>query len=214
MIRYITLPIIIFLSVISLNAQRFTDIGIFGGASMYMGDINPDRYLYSPSPAFGGFFRVNINKRVALRVNGIYANLSGSDEDFPDRVLTSRFPTSFTNSLMDFNAQVEFNWLPYITGEDQWMNALYVSGGLGYTIFTGSENSLTIPFGLGCKINITDRLSAGLEWSYRKTFKDDLDSVVDPLENTLINNNDWYSLIGLFISYKFVKFAADCPAYK
>jgi hypothetical protein len=37
--------------------------------------------------------------------------------------------------------------------------------------------------------------------------------VENQLGNTLLNNNDWYSFIGVFITYKFFKFAADCPAY-
>ena len=73
---------------------------------------------------------------------------------------------------------------------------------------------MTIPFGFGVKTNLTDRLSAGLEWSYRKTFYDKIDNVESPLGKSILHNNDWYSTYGLFITYKFVKFAADCPVYK
>jgi hypothetical protein len=212
--RFILFFFFFMLIILPAAGQRYTDIGVLAGTSMYMGDINPSNFFYHPAPLFGGFFRVNINKRVAVRINGNYGSLSGSDEDFPDRQLIGRNPTSFSTSMVDFNGQVEFNWLPYLTGEDKWLNSIYVSGGIGYTFFTGIPNSsLTIPFGAGFKINITDRLSTGLELSYRKTFTDEIDRVVDPIENTLINNNDWYSVAALFISYKFVKFAGKCPAY-
>ena len=198
----------------SLKAQRITDYGLLGGVTYYNGEINPTRQFYSPSPAFGGFFRVNINKRYAVRISGIYGTLKGSDNDFPNRVLTDRPPHTFSNALMDFSSQLEFNFMPYITGEDRFINSVYAAGGLGYALVLGSSNSLTIPFGVGFKINLTKRLSAGIEWSFRKTFVGDIDDIPNLLDHTLVNNNDWYSFFGLFISYKFVKFAADCPAYK
>ena len=195
------------------EAQRFTDYGLIGGVSYYNGEINPTKQFYSPSPSLGGFFRVNINKRYAVRLSGIYANLRGSDNDFPNRSLTDRPPVTFTNTLMDFSSQLEFNFVPYITGEEKFINSVYIAGGIGYSLFLGSSNSLTIPFGIGFKINLTKRLSAGAEWAFRKTFIDDIDEVTNLLSNTPFNNNDWYSFFGLFISYKFVKFAADCPVY-
>jgi len=195
------------------RAQRLTDYGLLGGVTYYNGEINPTRQFYSPSPAFGGFFRVNINKRYAVRISGLYGKLKGSDNDFPERTLTDRAPETFSNTVMDFCGQLEFNFMPYITGESGFLNSVYVAGGLGYALFLGSSNSLTIPFGVGFKINLTKRLSTGAEWSFRKTFINDIDNIPNLLDHTLVNNNDWYSFFGLFISYKFVKFAADCPAY-
>ncbi len=209
---FIVLTFVIFIT--DSKAQLYSDYGLIGGISYYNGEINPTRQFYSPSLAFGGFFRLNINKRYAVRISGLYANLSGSDNDFPERTLSDRTPVSFTKSLMDFCGQVEFNFLPYITGEESLLNSVYVAGGLGYSLLLGSSNSIVIPFGVGYKINLTKRLSAGAEWSFRKTFIDDIDDVPNLLDNTLVNNNDWYSFIGLFISYKFVKFAAECPAYR
>jgi hypothetical protein len=39
--------------------QRNSDYGIFAGVSSYLGDINPNRLMYSPLPA-GGIFTVTI----------------------------------------------------------------------------------------------------------------------------------------------------------
>ncbi|MGD2035381.1 MAG: DUF6089 family protein [Bacteroidales bacterium] len=195
------------------KAQRYTDFGVIGGGTYYMGEINPTRHFYKISPAFGALFRVNINKRYAIRLSGIYAGLRGSDNDFPDRNIPLRAPQSFSKQVIDFSGQLEFNFLPYLTGEDKWGYTTYVSGGLGTGISVGSRPFLTIPFGVGFKVNLTERLSSGCEWSFRKTFRDDIDNVENQLGNTLLNNNDWYSFIGIFISYKFFKFAADCPAY-
>ncbi len=197
-----------------VKAQRQTDFGLLAGGAYYMGEINPTRQFYSPSPSFGGFFRWNINKRFAGRLSGYYLSLSGDDNDFPGRIDPGMDGMSFSNSLIDFTAQAEFNFVPYMTGEGRFLNSIYIAGGIGYSTILSGSNSLVIPFGLGFKIDLSERLSTGLEWSFRKTFVDDIDDFANPLENTLLNNNDWYSIFGLFISYKFVKFAADCPAYK
>jgi hypothetical protein len=212
--KYWTVFIISLIIFPTLNAQHQSDIGLLAGCAYYNGEINPTRPFYSPSPSFGGFFRVNINKRFAGRLSGYYLTLKGSDLDFPERFHPERRDVTFSNSLVDFTGQVEFNFLPYVTDEGKFLNSIYIAGGIGYSIMLKSTNSFVVPFGLGFKINLGDRLSTGLEWSFRKTFVDDIDTFPNRLGNTLLNNNDWYSVFGLFISYKFVKFAADCPVYK
>ena len=206
---------LIFLGTTSIKAQRYTDFGVLFGGAYYNGEINPTKQFYKPSLSYGAFTRLNLNKRFALRFSGYYTHLKGSVNDFPDRVTHFIPPAteSFNKQALDLTGQLEFNFLPYITGERNFLRSTYVSGGFGFGIFTGSGNSLLIPFGIGAKMNFGERLSGGLEWSFRKTFADDIDNNPNLLGNTLINNNDWYSIFGLFISYKFVKFAADCPVY-
>jgi opacity protein-like surface antigen len=199
----------------SLLAQRKSDFGLFLGGASYVGDINPGKQFYKPGPAVGALIRFNINKRYVLRFNGTYAMVSGNSDDFPDQTLPYRPEHSFTSNLFEFASQLEFNFLPYISGQDKWMNSTYITGGIGYTLNVSAGNGfLSIPFGAGFKINITDRLSAGLEWTYRKTFNDKIDNLESPLGNSILHNNDWYSTYGLLITYKFFKFAADCPVYK
>lgn len=199
----------------SILAQRKFDVGVFIGGASYVGDINQGKQFYKPSLSAGALIRYNINKRYALRMQGIYAKVRGNSSDFPDEVLPYRPEYSFTTNLLEFAAQTEFNFLPYITGQDRWLKSTYIAAGLGYTInVSPGNNFLSIPFGVGFKINLSDRLSAGLEWSYRKTFNDRIDNIESPLGHSILHNNDWYSTYGLFITYKFFKFAADCPTYK
>lgn len=194
------------------NSQRNADFGIMAGGSSYFGEINPVKPFYKPSPAFGGFFRFNINKRYAVRFNVAYMPITGSTSDFPERVYNFTEMTDFSTGILDVALQAEFNFLPYITGEAKSISSTYIAGGLGMASNDGL--TATIPFGLGVKVNLGERLSSGAELSFRKTFTDELDQIENPLGNTLLNNNDWYYFFGLFISYKFVKFAADCPVYK
>ncbi len=203
----------VFFNLLFVKAQHYTDLGIIAGGTYYMGEINPTRHFYSISPALGGLFRVNINKRYAVRLSGLYSGLKGNDNDFPSRVTPLRPRQSFNKQIVDFSGQLEFNFLPYITGEEKWLYSTYLAGGIGCALSIGNKPFITIPFGIGLKVNLTTRLSSGCEWSFRKTFRDDIDNVENQLGNTILNNNDWYSFIGIFISYKFFKFAADCPAY-
>lgn len=198
-------------------AQRHADFGIFAGMSSYMGDINPKKYFYSPSPVFGGLYRYNINKRYALRFNAFYGTIKGSDFDFPNIYHPDRPNISFSTSLLNLGGNLEFNFLPYTPTVNQWDYSTYITAGLGYSLILNSnvnaKNHINIPFGVGVKINITDRLSSGAELTFHKTFTDTLDGVAGPLEKSLVHNNDWYSFFGVFITYKFFKFAANCPAY-
>ncbi|MBN1950485.1 MAG: hypothetical protein JW801_04735 [Bacteroidales bacterium] len=210
--RYLILLSFIIVPMLA-SGQRYADYGIFVGGASYMGDLNGINPFFSPSTAAGGFFRLNFNKRWAGRLSGNYVTLAGNPEAYPNLPVVG-FNPDFPSALMDFAVQAEFNFLPYMTGEDQYARSLYVAGGLGYTMLLGRGGSFTIPFGIGYKFNVTPRLAVGAEMSFRKTFTDQLDNVSSVLGNSLINNNDWYSVYGLFISYKFVKFAADCPAYR
>jgi hypothetical protein len=209
--------LILLLFTIPATAQRNADIGIYGGSSFYLGDLNPTVPFKDNSYSFGGIYRYNINKRYAIRGNLYYANIKGSD-------FNNKYPQfqqkSFSTNLLDAAVQFEFNYLPYLPTKNKYDFSTYLSAGLGYSSIMGSNVNAnshpTIPFGIGFKINITNRLSAGSEWTFRKTFNDNVDglsSVTDPLQSSTIHNNDWYSFFGLFITYKFFKFAENCPVY-
>jgi opacity protein-like surface antigen len=202
-------------------AQRKADVGVFIGGSYYLGDINPNRQFYSPSYAIGGIYRYNFNKWLSLRLNGIYTSLTGNDADFPNLRHPQRGDVSFRTNLLDAAAQLEINFLPYLPADKPKDVAAYIALGAGYNTIIGSSstgpqtpnNHPAFIFGTGVKYNVDSRLSTGLEWSFRKTFSDNLDGVVGADGNSLIHNNDWYSLFGIFITYKFFKFASECPAY-
>lgn len=88
-----------------------------------------------------------------------------------------------------------------------------------------SENPqfvLSLPFGLGLKWKASDWLHVGLEWSFKKTFVDDLDKmgngVIDPSdpygfeESAGWHNNDWYSFAGFFVAIDIFHQKIPCNA--
>ena len=181
-----------------------------------MGDLNHSQHFYSPGPAGGLIFRYNFNPRNSIRFNAIYASLSGDPADH-----LQPFPGAnadpFSNGLIDVALATEFNFMPYkSTKLRKERYTPYVSGGIGYSIQFGSAQTVALNFGGGFKYNITTRLSAGAEWSFRKTFSDELDGVVNigSENNTFFHNKDWYSIVGIFVTYKIFDWGIDCPAYE
>lgn len=207
-------------AVLHSNAQRKIDLGVLGGTNFYIGDINQEKAFYSPSYHAGAIVRYNIDKRTSIRFKGVYAKVTGSDDDF-NTVVVGRFPNTFSTSILTISPQAEFNFFDYTTGDIAYDWSPYIAGGIGYSLVMASsvtsgkmpKSHFNIPFGVGAKVNLGRRLSAGAEWTFTKTFSDRVDGVVPPTGETILYKNDWYNFLGLFITYKFFKFAVDCPAY-
>lgn len=202
-------------------AQRNANVGVFAGTAYYMGDINPNRHLYRSSLSLGALYRYNLNPRYAIRGNVYYAHLSGNDLDFPGILHPDRpfSPARFNTSLIDVTLQVEYNFLPFTPNLGKWAYTPYLSVGVAGALIlssdVGTNNTVSFPFGAGVKVNLTSKISAGAEWSFRKTISDHIDGLENPSgTSSVLHNNDWYSFLGVFITFKFFNFANDCPAYK
>jgi opacity protein-like surface antigen len=196
--------------------QKKTDIGIIGGTAYYLGDVNHSRHFYSLSPAGGLICRYNFNERNSVRFHGIYAMIKGDPAATGDPFPGAPYE-AFTTNLVDLGVNTEFNFMPYEATQirrDRYTP--YVGGGLSYAIVFGGESTAALSFGAGFKYNVTRRMSGGLEWSFRKSFSDWLDGVQNTgYENNLFfHNKDWYSIVGVFITYKIFDWGLDCPAYE
>lgn len=212
-----------FIHVLCLGAAysiELPNFGLFAGTSYYIGDINPHHHFYRSWLSFGVLYRYNLNSRYAIRASVYTARLSGSDLDFkeilhPDRQYS---PSAFHTSLIDVALQAEYNFFPFTPYQGIWSWTPFISAGIASTLVLGSDvnakNTLNFPFGIGAKVNLTSRVSAGAEWAFRRTFNDLIDGVENPSgTRSLIHNNDWYSFLGVFITFKFFNFTAKCPAY-
>ena len=213
-----------------LFPQSKSDIGVLGGGTYYMGDINPSTPFYSPGYNFGVNYRYNINSRYVLKGEMNYLTLSANDANFTDSYQRAR-GMSFASKIIDYAAQFEFNFLPIKFVERKVFFSPFVSAGLGVAQVLnatglssiGSIGSSTpktinfvVPFSLGARISLGEKWSVGFEWNMRKTFTDNLDGVqnmIAPSMRSIFNNNDWYYFYGLFFTYKIFEFPGECPAY-
>jgi len=216
---FFTLIFIVFLVLTSFNlkGQRKYDPGFITGTSYYLGDLNSSTHLAMPSFAIGPVLRYNLNARNSIRANVVYHRLSG--QNLATDGYYSQVPvTNFNASFVDLGLQMEFNWWPYKTANRKTLMSPYVFAGLGYNLcltnFT--QSSVTVPFGLGYKINLGQWLSAGVEFGPRKTFDDEIDLVTNPASDAgfaPFGNKDWYVLTGVYFTYKIFKFWDTCPTY-
>jgi len=203
-------------------AQSKTEFGVFVGASYYQGDINKSKLFYSPSLSYGAIVKYNLSKHLSARFEGIYGTIKGNDSDFSESENLLR-GASFSAKVIDLSGVVEFNFLPYSSSgyikknDERFTPFIFVGVGANFILSSGGfENPITIPFGLGIKYNIFERLTLGLEWSYRKTFNDELDGIINIQDDDnlpIIHNDDWYSFCGVFLTYKIFRDKIDCPTY-
>jgi hypothetical protein len=200
-----------------MHSQRSSDYGLMGGASSYIGDINPSELLYSPSVAGGIFYRFNLHPRQSVRTSLLIGGLKGNDLDFNNGFQQAR-AASFSGTVVEWAVQFEFNFFPYTTGGKRWDYTPYLAGGGGIAfVNTGSFTYVpVIPFSLGFKINIYKNMGLEAEYGFRKTFYDNFDGLKDlvaPSDVSRIHNNDWYSFTGIAVSWKINSNLAGCPVY-
>jgi hypothetical protein len=201
----------------ALSGQRNSDYGVFGGVSSYSGDINPGRLLYSPRPAGGIFYRLNLNPREALRANLFMGGLHANDHDFNNAFQQAR-GASFSGSVGEFALQFEFNFFAYSTAGKQWNFTPYLAGGAGVAFVNAVSTTYipVIPFSAGFKINVYKNIGLEAEYGFRKTFYDNFDGLNDlvaPSDLGKIHNNDWYTFAGIAVTWKIYNKLAGCPAY-
>lgn len=200
------------------------EAGLSGGGSFYMGDANQTSLFKDTRPSFGMFWRYNYNGRFALKANadicGIEGTTVGDAYKYPDgREL------KFSHNLIDAGVRVEFNFyeygMPSYTSGSSWISP-YVSFGVGMTGYKSDKNKVcaNLPFGLGVKMKVLPRVNVGMEWSFRKSFADDLDysdyggafQLSDPwqVKSAYDKNKDWYSTLSLSVSYDLYGTGSKC----
>ncbi len=200
-----------------MYSQHSSEYGVMGGASSYLGDINPSVLLYSPSLAGGIFYRYNLHPRQSIRTSLLFGGLKGNDLDFKNSFQQAR-AASFSGTVGEWAVQFEFNFFPYTTGGKRWDYTPYIAGGGGIAfVNTGNFTYVpVIPFSLGFKVNIYKNMGLEAEYGFRKTFYDNFDGVKDlvsPSDASKIHNNDWYTFTGIAFSWKINSNLAGCPVY-
>ena len=183
-----------------------SEVGIQGGVSFYMGDLNPKSVFKFVQPAGGVFYRYNFTEHWAIRGNAIlgWAKAEDAKSDVPSQIERN---LSFSSQVLEFSLLAELNFFRYTPGDMKHPISPYLFGGIALFKFNpkaefdgekyelqplGTEGqgttfypdlkqySLTtaaIPFGLGVKANISKLFSVGVEWGMRYTFTDYLDDV-------------------------------------
>lgn len=183
------------------------EIGFSAGAAHYFGDLNTRARLNRAKPSFGLFFRKQFNNYVALRVSGHFAQLGYSDIYNTHNEFQRRRNLSFNTNIFEIALQGDFNFFRFIPGDPYHRFTPYVTLGAGvfsydpYAYYRGqkvtlrelgtegqgtaaypdrkpySSMGICLPFGVGVKYALNDRMNIGLEVAHRFTNTDYLDDV-------------------------------------
>ncbi|MEJ7913330.1 MAG: DUF6089 family protein [Chitinophagaceae bacterium] len=192
------------------------EFGINIGAGHYFGDLNTRAHINRPKLAAGLFFRKNFGNYIALRVAANYAQLGYSDRYNTDNEFMKRRNLSFNANVFELALQGDFNFYRFMPGEPDFRFTPYVTFGAGIfnydpfaylkndkhflrplgtegqgdTSFAGrkpySSMAVSVPFGVGFKYALNERLTLGFEVVHRFTNTDYLDDVSTTYANPAI----------------------------
>lgn len=218
---FLILTVLLFAAGAPCAAQEDYRFDAGGGFGMtgYLGDANTSN-LWS-NPGFDGMllFRYLRSPRIAFKTGFYIGTLSGNTADMAD-VLPDAAQFKFSTTFFELSEMFEFNFFNYGIGESyrklkRW--SPYITAGVGATMWTTdgyTGGAFTLPFGIGAKFKLNERLNLGLEFLMKKTFADKLDgtNLSDPhaIKSGFAKNTDWYSTLSVTLSYEFSKRCAVC----
>jgi len=190
------------------------EFGIGVGAAHYFGDLNTRANINRPKLAATAFFRKNFGHYIALRVGASFAKLGYSDQYNTHNEFMFRRNLSFNTNVWEVGVQGDFNFYRFLPGEPGLNFTPYITLGVGFFSYDpyaylkgekyylrnlGTEGqgsslypdrkqysamALSVPFGVGFKYAINERINVGFEVVHRFTNTDYLDDVsktyVDP----------------------------------
>ena len=185
-------------------AQEF-EVGVQGGASGYMGDLNPENPLAYNDWGAGIMVKYNINHTWGIRANLNYANIGANDADSKVEQRQQR-GLSFFGHVTEASLVADFNFFRWLPQRGRVVYTPYIFAGIagiqfepkGYLPSNGKEvklrdvmteqdangtstsygkYALAIPFGVGFKYNLRGPWSVGVEIGYRLALTDYLDDV-------------------------------------
>lgn len=215
--RLLKLTLFALLMPLCMTAQK-TEVGVFAGLATYQGDfVGPDLTLKDAGPAFGLLAKYHLNNKLSIRAALNLGQLKGDDNNFDDN---RRRGFSFKSGFFDLSGSIEYSFLSKNRYDDGgtfkkgFSPFIYV--GLGFVNatpdvttangkeLTAAENDASslhfmIPIGGGLKFDLTESLTLAADVSLRPTFSDYLDGLS---ESGNPNENDWYALGGLTLTYR------------
>jgi hypothetical protein len=183
------------------------EFGFGVGAAHYFGDLNTRARVNRPKLAAGLFFRKNFGNYIALRLGANFAQLGYSDIYNDHNEFMRRRNLSFNSKVWELGLQGDFNFYRFMPGDPDFRFTPYLTLGVsafsydpyaylrdekyflrplgtegqGTTLYPDRKQygtiGLAIPFGVGVKYAINERINMGFEIVHRFTNTDYLDDV-------------------------------------
>ena len=194
------------------SAQKSLNFNLFLGTSNYSGDLQDKRFTFNQAHLAGGIgLSYEITDHFSVRTAFKIGKISADDKLGRNKVRNLNFSSQLTEGDLDVQYLItpldEHVLTPYIfagiavyhfdpythdsAGRKYYLKPLstegegFIAGRKNYSL-----TQISIPFGAGVKMPLSDNINVGLEVGYRKLFTDYLDDVsttyVDP--NLLLAN--------------------------
>jgi len=189
----------------SLDYIQQGEFGFTVGGAHYFGDLNTRAALNRPKPAVGLFFRKQFGNYIGLRIAAHFAQLGYSDTYSKNEYQNTR-NLSFNTNIWELSLQGDFNFFKFVPNDLNHLFTPYVTLGVGIFSYDpyaylndkkeflrplGTEGqtsaylgrkeystmSLCIPFGVGIKYNLTEKINFSMEICHRFTNTDYLDDI-------------------------------------
>jgi hypothetical protein len=201
------LSVLFFLAALTLNAQKSLNVNFFLGMSNYSGDLQEKRFTFNQAHLAGGLgLSYEITNQFSIRTGLKLAKISADDKKGRNVKRNLNFTSMLTEADLDvqyffsplgvnpftpyiFLGVAVYHFDPYtfdMTGQKYYLKPLategegFVEGRKPYNL-----TQLSIPFGAGVKLSLTDNINVGLEIGIRKLFND----YIDDVSNTYIDPN-------------------------
>jgi hypothetical protein len=186
--------------------KKYSELGLYGGVSYYLGDLNPAKQFFMVRPGVGLVYRFNPSRRFTWQFHGIYSSVQAYDSLANNDFQVTR-NLSFRSRIIEVAGSLQFNFFDYEIGNSETPATPYIFAGLALYNFNptaemngdwvelrplGTEGQgsglksapkpysllgVSIPFGMGFKFHAMGRLGVSIEWGLRKTYTDYLDDV-------------------------------------
>ncbi|ANE51639.1 DUF6089 family protein [Flavisolibacter tropicus] len=187
--------------------QQEGEFGLGVGVAHYFGDLNSRPQFNRPKIAASLFFRKNFGNYIAARVNASYAQIGYSDKYNTHNEYQRRRNLSFNSNIWELAVQGDFNFYRFLPGDPNYRFTPYITLGIGVFnydpyAFLGSDKyylrqlgtegqgssiyperkqyssmAFSVPFGVGMKYSLNERINIGAELVYHFTTTDYLDDV-------------------------------------
>jgi opacity protein-like surface antigen len=201
-----------FLLISLVSAAQGLHLNLFLGTSNYQGDLQDKIYSFDQAHLAGGIgFSYDISNRFSVRADFKIGKISADDEKGRNKARNLNFTSQLTEGSIDLQYFIttlgRHSLTPYVfagiglyhfdpytfdsTGQKYYLKPFSTEGeGFATGIKKYNLTQVSIPFGAGVKMPLSDNINVGLEVGFRKLFTDYLDDVSGTYidENLLLAN--------------------------
>jgi hypothetical protein len=191
--------LLLLLLISSASMAQSWEPGLFAGSSGYMGDFNQNDPFKFTNFSAGVFVKRNFNGYFSVKLGYTHGKIRGADSLSSNAQLRDR-NLSFFSAINEVSLTGELNFFKYFSGISMKRWTPYIFGGVSLvnyspkTDYKGDtytlrplktedeqkeypHNALSVPYGIGVKVNFYRSWNLGLELGYRTAFTNYLDDV-------------------------------------